>query len=282
MKKVLVIGAGQMGSGIVQILLQAGYKVNAYDVFEEARKALKGKLEKAYNKLQEKGKADSDSIATWLSNLEVFDKLEEATENVDLVIEAATEDYGLKIALFKQLDILCNEKTILASNTSSISITEIGSATKRADKVVGLHFFNPAPVMKLIEIIRGTHTSEATCAACHAVGEKLGKTLVDVKLDSPGFVVNRILIPMINEAIHVLQEGVASAEDIDKGMLTGANHPMGPLALSDLIGNDTVLAIMEVLYTEFKDPKYRPALLLKRMVSSGKLGRKSGEGFFKY
>ena len=282
MKNVLVIGAGQMGSGIMQILLQAGYKVNAYDAFAEPRNALKGKLEKAYNKLKEKGKADSDSIATWLSNLTVFDELDAATKNVDLVIEAATEDYDLKISLFKKLDSLCAEKTILASNTSSISITEIGSATKRADKVVGLHFFNPAPVMKLLEIIRGTQTSDSTCAACHVVGEKLGKTIVDVKIDSPGFVVNRILIPMINEAVHVLQEGVASAEDVDKGMLTGANHPMGPLALSDLIGNDTVLAIMQVLYNDFQDPKYRPALLLKRMVSSGKLGRKSGEGFFKY
>lgn len=281
-ENILVIGAGQMGSGIAQILLQAGYKVNACDVFEEPRNDLKAKLEKAFNKLIEKGKADNESVSSWLSKLEVFADLKEATKDVDLVIEAATENYELKISLFKELDNLCDKKTILASNTSSISITEIASATQRADKVVGLHFFNPAPVMKLLEIIRGSNTSVETCEACHVLGEKLGKTIVDVNFDSPGFVVNRILIPMINEAIHVLQEGVASAEDIDKGMLTGANHPMGPLALSDLIGNDTVLAIMQVLYTEFQDTKYKPALLLKRMVNSGKLGRKSGEGFFKY
>lgn len=282
MKNMLVVGLGQMGSGIIQILLQAGYKVNAYDVFEEPRNILKSKLEKAYAKLVEKGKVDSDNISTWLSNLTVFDSLEEATKNISLVIEAASEDYELKIALFKKLDKLCDEDTILASNTSSISITEIGSVTNRADRVVGLHFFNPAPVMKLLEIIRGNDTSDATCAICHEVGEKLGKTIVDVNIDSPGFVVNRILIPMINEAVFVLQEGIASAEDIDKGMLTGANHPMGPLALSDLIGNDTVLAIMQVLYDEFQDDKYKPALMLKRMVTSGKLGRKTGEGFFKY
>lgn len=280
--KILVIGAGQMGSGIVQILLQGGYKVNVYDVMLPALSGLKGKLEKAYGKLKEKGKADDAQIASWLSNLMTYDDLTKATDDLDLVIEAASEVYDLKIALFKNLDSLCAEKTILASNTSSISITEIAKVTKRPGKVVGMHFFNPAPVMKLLEIIKGVETDETTCKVCQEIGEKLGKTVVNVGLDSPGFVVNRILIPMINEAIFTLQDGVATAEDIDKGMLTGANHPMGPLALSDLIGNDTVLAIMQVLYEEFQDTKYRPALLLKRMVAAGKLGRKSGEGFFKY
>ena len=280
--KILVIGAGQMGSGIVQILLQGGYKVNVYDVMPPALNGLKGKLEKAYGKLKEKGKADDAQIASWLSNLATYDDLTKATDDLDLVIEAASEVYDLKIAMFKNLDSLCAEKTILASNTSSISITEIAAATKRPGKVIGMHFFNPAPVMKLLELIRGAETEDATCKVCQEIGEKLGKTVVNVVLDSPGFVVNRILIPMINEAIFTLQDGVATAEDIDKGMLTGANHPMGPLALSDLIGNDTVLAIMQVLYDEFQDAKYRPALLLKRMVASGKLGRKSGEGFFKY
>lgn len=280
--KILVIGAGQMGSGIVQILLQGGYKVNVYDVMPQALTGLKGKLEKAYGKLKEKGKADDAQIRSWLSNLATYDDLTKATDDLDLVIEAASEKYDLKIALFKNLDTLCAEKTILASNTSSISITDIAAATKRPGKVVGMHFFNPAPVMKLLEIIKGVETEETTCKFCQEIGEKLGKTVVNVGLDSPGFVVNRILIPMINEAVCTLEEGVATAEDIDKGMLNGANHPMGPLALSDLIGNDTVLAIMQVLYDEFQDTKYRPALLLKRMVAAGKLGRKSGEGFFKY
>lgn len=282
MKNILVIGAGQMGSGIIQILLQGGYKVNAYDVMPQALLSLKSKLEKAYGKLKEKGKADDTQISGWLANLTTYDDLTKACDNLDLVIEAASEKFDLKIALFKNLDNLCDEKTILASNTSSISITDIAAATKRPGKVVGMHFFNPAPVMKLLEIIKGVATDKATCQFCQEIGESLGKTVVNVELDSPGFVVNRILIPMINEAILTLQDGVASAEDIDKGMLNGANHPMGPLALSDLIGNDTVLAIMQVLYDEFQDTKYRPALLLKRMVASGKLGRKSGEGFFKY
>ena len=282
MKNVLVIGVGQMGGGITQILLQAGYKVNAYDAFEASRNSLAGRLEKAYNKLVEKGKATGEDVSKWLSNLTVCDNLDDGTKNIDIVIEAATENFDIKIDLFKKLDSLCSPEVILASNTSSISITEIGGATKRPDKVIGLHFFNPAPVMKLLEIIKGVSTSEETINACKAIGETLGKTVVMVNLDSPGFVVNRILIPMINEAVCTLEDGVASAEDIDKGMLNGANHPMGPLALSDLIGNDTVLAIMQVLYDEFQDPKYRPALLLKRMVASGKLGRKTGEGFFKY
>ena len=282
MKHILVIGAGQMGSGITQILLQGGHKVNVYDVMAPALNSLKGKLEKAYGKLKEKGKADDAQIESWLGNLATYEDLQKSCADIDLVIEAASENYDLKMSLFKNLDSFCDEKTILASNTSSIPITQIAAVTKRPGKVVGTHFFNPAPVMKLLEIIRGIHTEDATVQFCQELGEKLGKTVVNVDFDAPGFVVNRILVPMINEAVFALQEGVASAEAIDKGMMNGANHPMGPLALSDLIGNDTVLAIMQVLYEEFQEAKYRPALLLKRMVASGKLGRKSGEGFFKY
>ncbi len=282
MKNILVIGAGQMGGGIAQVLLQGGYQVKVYDVSADMLKALPGKLGKAFNKLQEKGRADSKQVESWLAALSVSSELAEATKGVDLVIEAATERLDLKLALFKELDELCEQQVILASNTSSISITELAAATKRADKVVGVHFFNPVPAMKLVEIICGVSTSEETCQTCQKLGESLGKTVVPVRTDSPGFVVNRLLIPMINEAAYLLQEGVASAEDIDKAMLNGANHPLGPLALSDLIGNDTVLAIMQVLQEQFQDSKYRPALILKRMVSAGKLGRKSGEGFFKY
>ncbi|MDR3348281.1 MAG: 3-hydroxybutyryl-CoA dehydrogenase [Acidaminococcales bacterium] len=282
MKKILVAGTGQMGGGIIQAALQGGYQVNAYDVAAAPLAALKPKIGKAFAKLKEKGKADDAQINGWLNSLTVCDSLEAAAADVDLVIEAATEDVDLKIGLFKKLDELCAESAILASNTSSISITKIASATKRPEKVTGMHFFNPVPVMKLLEIIPGLYTSEETCGACRALGEKLGKTVVRVNIDSPGFVVNRLLIPMINEAVLVLQEGITNAESIDKAMSAGANHPMGPLALSDLIGNDTVLAIMQVLYNEFQDPKYRPALLLKRMVAAGKLGRKSGKGFFQY
>ncbi len=281
-KNILVIGAGQMGSGIMQILLSGGYSVKAYDVYQPAVGSLKGRLEKAYGKMVEKGKATSEDAAKWLSALTVCTELDKDTCAVDLVIEAATERVDLKLALFQKLDELCPAETVLASNTSSISITQIAAATKRPEKVVGMHFFNPPPVMKLLEIIPGMKTAPETANVCKAIGEKLGKVVVDVQIDSPGFVVNRLLIPMINEAANLLQEGVASAEAIDKAMLNGASHPIGPLALSDLIGNDTVLAIMQVFYEEFEDSKYRPALILKRMVSAGKLGRKSGEGFFKY
>ncbi|MDR2006417.1 MAG: 3-hydroxybutyryl-CoA dehydrogenase [Acidaminococcales bacterium] len=282
MKKILVVGTGQMGGGIIQVLLQGGYRVNAYDAVAAALAALKPKIGKAFDKLKEKGKADDAQINGWLDSLTTCDSLEAAAADIDLVIEAATENVDLKISLFKKLDELCAKNTILASNTSSISITKIAAATKRPEKVTGMHFFNPVPVMKLLEIIPGLHTAEETCGACQALGEKLGKTVVRINIDAPGFVVNRILVPMINEAVLVLQEGITGADAIDKAMAAGANHPMGPLALSDLIGNDTVLAIMQVLYDEFQDPKYRPALLLKRMVAAGKLGRKSGEGFFPY
>ncbi len=280
--KILVIGTGQMGSGIIQVLLTGGYQVNAYDVYKPAVDSLKGRLEKAYGKMVEKGKATNEDTAKWLSGLSLCPDIDKPACAVDLVIEAATENAELKLELFKKLDELCPAETVLASNTSSISITKIASATKRPEKVIGMHFFNPVPVMKLLELIPGLKTAPSTCEVAAEVGEKLGKAVANIQKDAPGFVVNRILIPMINEAALLFEEGVASAEVIDKAMLNGASHPIGPLALSDLIGNDTVLAIMQVLYDEFQDTKYRPALIFKRMVSAGKLGRKSGEGFFKY
>ena len=205
----------------------------------------------------------------------------EDAANVDLVIEAATENKEIKLSIFRELDRIAPEHTILATNTSSLSITEIATATKRPDRVVGMHFFNPVPLMKLVEINHGLATSKETAQAIVEVSESIRKVSIDIK-DSPGFAVNRILIPMINEAIFVLDEGVATAEEIDESMMLGANHPMGPLALADYIGLDTVLAIMNVLYDGFKDPKYRPALLLKKYVEAGWLGNKTGRGFYEH
>lgn len=280
-EKVLIIGAGQMGGGIAQVAAQNGYKIMVFDISEAQIARLQKSMDKAYGKMVEKGKATQEQTQAWLANISYGTDLEKMAPAADLVIEAATENVALKLETFAKLDKLCKPECILASNTSSISITVIAAVTKRPDKVIGMHFFNPVPVMKLLELIVNPTTCPQVVAACKEVGTKMGKTIVDVK-DSPGFAVNRILIPMINEAIMVLQEGVASAADIDAAMMNGANHPIGPLALADLIGNDTNLAIMQVLYNEFQDPKYRPALLLKQMVAAGKLGRKTGEGFFKY
>lgn len=280
-EKILVIGAGQMGGGIAQVAAQNGYKIMVFDISDAQIARAQKSMEKAYGKMVEKGKATQEQMTAWLGNISYGTDLETMAPQADLVIEAATENVNLKLETFAKLDKLCKPECILASNTSSISITVIAAVTKRPDKVIGMHFFNPVPVMKLLELIVNPATCPQVVAACKEVGSKMGKTIVDVK-DSPGFAVNRILIPMINEAIMVLQEGVASAADIDAAMMNGANHPIGPLALADLIGNDTNLAIMQVLYNEFQDPKYRPALLLKQMVAAGKLGRKTGEGFFKY
>ena len=280
MKKVCVLGAGVMGSEIGQVFAVAGFDVIFKDIKQEfcdnGVKRVFGNLDK----LVSKGKmeaAKAEEIKARISTTVDDGPLPEC----DLVVEAIAENIDLKKKVFAGLDEVCKPECILASNTSSISITEIASATKRADKVIGMHFFNPASVMKLIEVIRGFGTSDETYNIIKELSEKIGKTPVEVN-EGPGFVVNRILIPMINEAVTVLEDGIASAADIDVAMKLGANHPMGPLALCDLIGLDICLNIMNVMYAETGDSKYRPAYLMKKMVRAGKLGRKTGEGFFSY
>ena len=278
--KICVIGSGTMGNGIVQTFATKGHKV----VIKEHRQELLDKAIASWNKglskLVEKGKITSEDKDITMSNISTTLSYEDI-KDADLVIEAIVEDIKVKETVFKELDEICEAKTILATNTSSLSITEIASFTKRPEKVIGMHFFNPVPVMKLTEIITGQKTSVETFDTVFKIASDIGKVPVRVE-ESPGFVVNRILVPMINEAVGILSENVASKEDIDESMKLGANHPIGPLALADLIGLDVCLAIMEVLYNEFSDSKYRPHPLLKKMVRANNLGRKTGKGFYEY
>ena len=278
--KVGVIGSGTMGAGIVQVLAQHGHEVVMNARHQESGDKGIAKVEKSLAKLVAKEKIaaeDKDAAMALITGTTDIAGVKDA----DLIIEAAAENMEAKKALFKELDELVGPDCILASNTSSLSITEIAMATSRPDKVVGMHFFNPVPAMKLVEIINGLLTSDETNKAVTDLSAELGKSPVQVK-EAPGFVVNRILIPEINVAIEILNEGIASAEDIDTAMKLGCNHPMGPLALGDLIGLDVCLAIMNTLYTEFGDSKYRPSILLKKMVRAGKLGMKTGAGFYDY
>jgi len=280
MEKIFVLGAGTMGAGIVQAFAQKGFEVIVRDIKDEfVDRGLAG-IQKNVEKLAAKGKITEEDKDAILSRISGTTDLNLAAD-CDLVVEAAVENMKIKREIFAQLDEICKPETILASNTSSLSITEVAAATKRPDKVIGMHFFNPAPIMKLVEVIRGMATSNETFEAVKEVSVAIGKEPVEVA-EAPGFVVNRILIPMINEAVGILAEDIASAEDIDTAMKLGANHPMGPLALGDLIGLDVCLAIMDVLYTETGDSKYRAHSLLRKYVRAGWLGRKSGRGFHNY
>jgi 3-hydroxybutyryl-CoA dehydrogenase len=278
--KVGVLGAGQMGSGIAHILAQQSLEVIIFDIAEEQLNKAVASIEKNLARQAKKGEVDSASISAILGRIKTTTVMDDLAD-CDLTIEAVCENENLKLDIFRKLDEIVKKDAILASNTSSIPITRLASVTSRPDRVIGMHFMNPVPLMKLVEVIRGLATSNETFNETAALIEKLGKEKA-VSSDYPGFIVNRILIPMINEAAFVLYEGVASAEDIDKGMTLGTNQPMGPLTLADFIGLDTCLAIMEVLYNGMKDPKYRPCPLLVKMVEAGFVGKKSGRGFYHY
>lgn len=279
--KVAVIGAGTMGNGISHVFAQCGFKVNMIDVSGDALKRATDTISKNLDRMIAKGKLTEAEKSSTLSNLSTFTSMEEGVKGCGLVVEAATENVELKCKIFRDLDSFCDAETILATNTSSISITKIGAQTKRADKVIGMHFMNPVPVMKLVEVIRGYATSDAVTKKVFELSTQLGKIPVEVN-DYPGFVANRILMPMINEAIYSLFEGVAGVEEIDTVMRLGMAHPMGPLQLADFIGLDVCLSILNVLHDGFGNPKYAPCPLLVNMVMAGNLGVKSKKGFYEY
>lgn len=278
--RVGVVGAGLMGSGISQVSAQSGLSVMMVDIADEALAKGRAAINESLDRLLKKDKISPADKAAALARITASTDYA-VLEDADLVIEAATENVGIKLQILRRVEELVAEHAVIASNTSSISITQLAAALKRPERFVGVHFFNPVPMMALVEVIRGLQTGDAAHGACLDYAQAVGKTAITVK-NSPGFVVNRILCPMLNEAIFVLQEGLATAEEIDAGMKLGCNHPIGPLALADLVGLDTLLAVLEVFYGDFKDPKYRPAPLLKEMVAAGWLGRKSGRGFFRY
>ena len=278
--KILIIGAGIMGSGIAQAAAQTGLDVYLRDIDIKLVERGLGILDKSLTKLADKGKISEEERAAALGRVKGVVDLADARD-ADFVIEAAVENMPIKKKIFAELDKEINPNAVLATNTSSLSITEVASATQRPTKVIGMHFFNPVPVMQLVEVIRGHVTSDETSALTLDLARRMNKTPITVR-EAPGFAVNRVLVPMINEAAFVLGEGLATAEDIDIGMKLGANHPMGPLALGDLVGLDICLAIMEYMNSEFGDSKYRPAPLLRKLVRAGNLGRKTGQGFYKY
>ena len=281
MKKIAIIGAGTMGNGIAHCFAQNGYSVNLIDISKESLNSAISTITKNLDRMVSKEKISEENKLNTLSNISTYTDLSIGVKDTDLVVEAATENIDIKLKIFKQLDEICDKKTILGTNTSSISITKIASATCRTDKVIGMHFMNPVPIMKLVEIIRGYDTSDETTKQIMDISKSLMKIPVEVN-DYPGFVANRILMPMINESIETLFQGVAGVNEIDTVMMLGMAHPMGPLHLADFIGLDVCLSILEVMHDGFKNPKYAPCPLLVNMVTAGKLGVKSGEGFYDY
>ncbi len=281
MKNITIIGAGTMGNGIAHAFAQKNFNVNLVDISQNALEQAMKTIEKNLDRMVSKEKITINDKEKTLNNISLHTNLNEGTQDTDLVVEAATENIDLKLKIFKELDEICSSKTILATNTSSISITDIAAVTNRSDKVIGMHFMNPVPIMKLVEVIRGKETSDEVTNIIMKLSRELGKIPVEVN-DAPGFVANRILMPMINEAIHTLHEDISSVEGIDTVMMLGMSHPMGPLHLADFIGLDVCLSILEVMHEGFNDVKYMPSPLLRSMVDNGNLGVKTGKGFYDY